>query len=49
MRGDDRDPFPIESGGTRVVRFPDYQRIVGLRTNNSEGVVVFADEFVMPR
>ena len=28
---------------------PEYQKIVGLRTYNSEGVVVFADEFVMPR
>jgi uncharacterized protein (DUF1330 family) len=28
---------------------PEYQEIVGLRTDNSEGFVVFADGFVMPR
>ena len=27
---------------------PEYQEIVHLRTDNSEGSVVFADEFVMP-
>jgi len=45
---------------TVVVRFPskeaarawydssEYQAIVSLRTDNSEGILVFADEFVMP-
>ncbi len=27
---------------------PEYQEIVHLRTDNSEGFLVFADEFVMP-
>ena len=27
---------------------PEYQEIVHLRTDNSEGSIVFADEFVMP-
>ena len=27
---------------------PEYQEIVHLRTDNTEGVLVFADEFVMP-
>ena len=28
---------------------PEYQKIVDLRTDNSEGVLILADEFVMPR
>ena len=27
---------------------PEYQKIINLRTDNTEGSVVFADEFVMP-
>jgi len=27
---------------------PEYQAIVNLRTDNTEGMLVFADEFVMP-
>ena len=27
---------------------PEYQQIIHFRTDNSEGTVVFADEFVMP-
>ncbi len=50
------DPNPV----TVVVKFPskaavrawydspEYQEIIGLRTDNTEGSVVFADEFVMP-
>jgi uncharacterized protein (DUF1330 family) len=28
---------------------PEYRKIVGLRTDNSEGVVILADGFAMPR
>jgi uncharacterized protein (DUF1330 family) len=27
---------------------PEYREIIALRTDNSEGMMVFADEFVMP-
>ena len=27
---------------------PEYQEIISLRTDNTEGSIVFADEFVMP-
>ena len=28
---------------------PEYQAIIALRTDNTEGNMVFANEFVMPR
>jgi uncharacterized protein (DUF1330 family) len=46
---------------TVIIRFPDkdaarawydsdeYQQIIGLRTDNSEGTMVLLDEFVMPQ
>jgi uncharacterized protein (DUF1330 family) len=34
---------------TIVVNFPSYQKIVGLRTDNSEGMLVFVDGFVVPK
>ena len=27
---------------------PEYQKIIHIRTDNSEGILVIADEFVMP-
>ena len=50
------DPKPI----TVILKFPsmarlrgwyesaEYQEIINLRTDNTEGSIVFADEFVMP-
>ena len=40
--------FPSKEAARAWYDSPEYQKIVGLRTDNSEGFVVFADEFVMP-
>ena len=40
--------FPSREAARAWYDSPEYQEIVHLRTDNSEGFVVFADEFVMP-
>jgi len=40
--------FPSKEAVRAWYDSPEYQQIVGLRTENSEGFVVFADGFVMP-
>jgi uncharacterized protein (DUF1330 family) len=41
--------FPSRAAARAWYDSPEYQAIVGLRTDNSEGFVVFANEFVTPR
>ena len=41
--------FPSKAAARAWYDSPEYQKIVGLRTDNSEGMVIFADEFVMPK
>ncbi|MEJ2132307.1 MAG: DUF1330 domain-containing protein [Gammaproteobacteria bacterium] len=41
--------FPSKDAARAWYDSPEYQKIVKLRTDNTEGIVVFADEFVMPR
>lgn len=40
--------FPSKEAVRGWYDSPEYQAIVHLRTDNTEGFVVFADEFVMP-
>lgn len=40
--------FPSKEAVRAWYDSPEYQEIIALRTDNSEGFVVFADEFVMP-
>lgn len=40
--------FPSKAAARAWYDSPEYRDIVGLRTDNSEGFVVFANEFVMP-
>ena len=40
--------FPSMEAARTWYDSPEYRQIVGLRTENSEGFVVFADGFVMP-
>lgn len=40
--------FPTKEALRAWYDSPEYQEIIHLRTDNTEGVLVFADEFVMP-
>ncbi len=40
--------FPSKAAVRAWYDSPEYQKIINLRTDNTEGSVVFADEFVMP-
>ena len=40
--------FPSKESARAWYDSPEYQKIIHLRTDNSEGIVVFADGFVMP-
>ena len=40
--------FPSKEALRAWYDSPEYQEIIHLRTDNTEGSVVFADEFVMP-
>lgn len=40
--------FPSKEALQAWYDSPEYQEIIHLRTDNTEGFVVFADEFVMP-
>ena len=40
--------FPSKEALRAWYDSPEYQKIIHLRTDNTEGSVVFADEFVMP-
>ena len=40
--------FPSKDALRTWYESPEYQEIVHLRTDNTEGFLVFADEFVMP-
>ncbi len=40
--------FPSKAAVRAGYDSPEYQKIINLRTDNTEGHVVFADEFVMP-
>lgn len=41
--------FPSKDAVRAWYDSPEYQKIINLRTDNTEGIVVFADEFVMPQ
>ena len=41
--------FPTREALEGWYNSPEYQEIIHLRTDNTEGFVVFADEFAMPR
>ncbi len=41
--------FPSKEAAWAWYRSDEYQRIINLRTDNTEGTVVFVDEFVMPQ
>ena len=40
--------FPSMNALRAWYESPEYKEIINLRTDNTEGMVVFADEFVMP-
>lgn len=40
--------FPTKEALRAWYDSPEYQEIIHLRTDNTEGALVFADEFVMP-
>ncbi len=40
--------FPSKEAARDWYASPEYREIVGLRTDNSEGFLVLADEFAMP-
>ena len=41
--------FPSKDAAREWYRSDEYQRIIHMRTDNSEGTVVLLDEFVMPQ
>ena len=40
--------FDSKSAAHAWYNSPEYQEIISLRTNNTEGFILFADEFTMP-
>jgi uncharacterized protein (DUF1330 family) len=40
--------FPTRAALEGWYESPEYREIINLRTDNTEGLLVFADEFVMP-
>ena len=40
--------FPTKEAARAWYHSPEYQRIISLRTDNTEGFVVFADHFTAP-
>ena len=40
--------FPNRDALERWYKSEDYQAIIGLRTENTEGMLVFADQFALP-